>query len=197
MSGSTVSVIRDVRIRKADAKKQIAYGEVYAPNEVDSHGEMMFAEDIEKMAHRFLKLDLAKAIDMNHDNEPAAAYPVESYVMDIDNHPDYSKGAWVMGVKVEDPTVWKKIEDGEINGFSLQALVMKSKVQVEVEVLGEDYGYTEKADNHDHLFRVELDELGNVVGGHTSVDDGHSHKITKSSATEDSRDGHSHRFFLA
>jgi len=195
MSDESTSVTSVVKIKKADAMKQIVYGEVYAPNEIDSHGDMMVAEDIEKMAHRFLTVPLFQSIDMNHDGVAVKAHPVESYIVTDENNPDYSIGSWVMAVKIEDEAVWEKVLSGEINGFSLEAMVRKKSVFVEVEEIGDDYLYTEKHDDHDHAIYVELDEMGKVVKGYTSVDNGHFHTITKTSATDDA-EGHSHRFFL-
>ena len=40
--------------------KQIVYAEVYAPNVLDTHGDYMTAETIEKMAHDFLKAKKSK-----------------------------------------------------------------------------------------------------------------------------------------
>jgi hypothetical protein len=185
-----------VSIKKTDAMKQIVYGEVYAPNEIDSHEDMMTADEIENMAHKFMRLDLSKAIDENHDNVPVAAYPVESWVVKNENDPDYSEGAWVLGVKVEDRDLWDRIEKGEINGFSLEAMVNKETVQVEVSVMKDYFGYTEDTNDHEHAFYVELNEFGKIVRGETDVVNGHSHLITRSSATE-STDNHSHRFFLS
>jgi len=191
------SYLKTVSIKSLDLEKQIVSGEVYAPNEMDSHGEAMLAEDIELMAHAFIgKSDgVKKTIDVQHDNEVISAYPVESFIA-RKGDPDYSEGAWVLSVKIEDQEIWESVKSGELNGFSVEALVIKKNAIVTIETVIDNVGTTEESDGHTHLFFVELDENGRVVGGRTSETDGHSHEINKGTATEVS-DGHSHRYFIS
>lgn len=183
------------RILRSDDERQIVYGEVYAPNRLDTHGEMMLAEDIELMAHRFMRLDLSKTIDRRHDNVPVDAYPVESFIA-REGDPIFTPGAWVLGVKIEDPEVWAEIKSGKLNGFSFQSLVKVAEVEVEVEVVRDHVGKTEEAEGHDHYYFVQCDENGTVIAGRTSkAADGHWHEITRSSVTKQT-DGHSHRYFI-
>ena len=185
-------------VQKADAMQQIVYGEVYAPNRPDSQGHMMLAEDIRLMCHRFMKdVVLSKSIDEMHNNEPAKAYPVESFIACAD-HPDgYTEGAWVVGVKVEDAAVWEKVLKGDYNGFSVQMLITRAAVLAEVIVMPQVFGETEADSDHTHLFMVQINEDGRVTGGMTAPGgaDGHVHEIKRASATEDFA-GHSHRFFV-
>lgn len=183
------------KIIRSDDDRQIIYGEVYAPNRLDSHGEMMLAEDVELMAHRFMQLDITKAIDVQHNNVPIAAYPVESFIARAGD-PDYTEGAWVMGVKVEDKLVWADIKAGNLNGFSFQAMVKAMEVDVEVDVLRDHVGKTEQTDDHEHYYFVQLDENGRVIGGRTSkAEDGHWHEIESGSVTRKTN-RHNHRFFI-
>jgi hypothetical protein len=183
------------KIVRSDDDRQIIYGEVYAPNRLDTYGEMMVAEDIELMAHRFMRLDLTKSIDVKHDNKPIEAYPVESFIA-REGDPDYTAGAWVMGVKVEDAEVWSDIKAGNLNGFSFQAMVTPVQRTVEIEVVRDQVGKTEQNDDHEHYYFVQLDENGKVVKGRTSkAADGHWHEIKRGSVTEKT-DSHNHRFFV-
>lgn len=188
-----------VKVKRIDAHKRIVFGEVYAPNQLDSYGEFMVADDIETMAHRFMRLDLSAVIDTQHDETPNGSYPVESFVA-RDGDPDFTPGAWVLGVKVEGDEVWERVLKGELNGFSFQSLVKPIEVDVTIEVVRDHFGKVEKAeaaDDHDHLFFVQLNEAGRVIGGHTSVDKGHSHEIKHGTVTEIGSDGSApHRFFL-
>lgn len=188
-----------VRIQKKDADKQLVYGVVYAPGEIDSHGEAMMAEDIELMCHRFMKLVAKRGgevIDMEHDNVAIAAYPVESYI-ETEDGKDWPKGSWIMAVKVDDPTIWAKIKKGLINGFSFEAYVSKLATVVEVATDVDFFGKTSKNEDHDHVFYLEIDEEGRIIGGCTSYDMGHRHDITSGTATELAQVGtipaHAHR----
>ena len=191
---------RTVRIKKIDADRRIVFGEVYAPDTLDTYKEFMTAEDIETMAHRFMRLELGQTIDTNHDNEPNGSYPVESFIA-RKGDPDFTEGAWVLGVKVPDPVIWHKVKRGELNGFSFQALVQPVMVTVERFLVRDHVGQTEPPNDdpegHTHLFFVQLDENGRIVQGFTSVVEGHDHRIRRGTSTEPGgEDKHSHRFFL-
>ncbi len=172
------------KIRKTDEDKHLVYGEVYSPNCVDTHGEMMLKEDIELIAHRFLQhASLTKSIDTQHDNKSCEAYPVESFIARKDD-PDYAEGAWVLGVKIECDTLWDQVKKGELNGFSLEAWVTKVNAVVEMEIDPEVIGETEESDDHTHLFFAQMNDDGKVYAGRTTTVNNHSHEIIKASATE-------------
>lgn len=186
---------RVVTIKKVNSKKQIIYGEVYAPNVLDTYGEMMTAEDIEKMAHRFMGLDLMNTIDVQHDNKPRDAYPVESFIARAGDH-DYTEGAWVLGVKVADPALWAEIENGKLNGYSFEALVHKLPAVVEYDYEQMLFGHTEENKGHTHMFFVEMNDSGKIISGRTTTEMGHDHVIRGGTATlPGGPDGHTHRFF--
>lgn len=110
------------RFVKFDHEKHLVYAEVYLPDIEDAHGHCMSAEEIEKMAHGFMKNARTTSIDYNHDNNTDyGCYMVESFIA-RNSDPDYYPGAWVAAVKVENPELWQKIKDGEITGFSFEGL---------------------------------------------------------------------------
>lgn len=183
-----------VKIKRVDDDQRIVYGEVYAPFVLDTYGEFMLPNDIVKMAHDFLTLDLKSVIDTHHDNVPNGSYPVESFVA-RKNDPDYTDGAWVLGVKVPSDTVWKDIKDGKINGFSFEAMVHAVDMEIEFLVVRDHVGETYETDGHAHVFYVEVNEDGVIIGGYTDEVDGHSHKIVRGSVTMPAA-GHTHRLSL-
>lgn len=188
------TVVQLVAIKKVDDDKRVVYGEVYAPYVLDSHGEFMLPEDIELMAHRFMKLELGTSIDTQHDNVPNGSYPIESFIA-RDGDPDYTPGAWVLGVKVPDDNIWRMVKSGILNGFSFQGLVKAKEMEVEYTVVRDHVGMTEAHGDHAHVYFLELDEMGRVVRGHTDTVNGHSHEIVRASVTSAAA-GHTHRFFL-
>lgn len=182
-------------IKKKDGKLQIIWAEVYSPLRPDSDGEFMTEETIRKMAHNFLgTADLKKAVDVEHDNnEYDGVQIVESFTVQKGD-PTFIEGSWVVAVHIANKALWEKIESGELNGFSVEALVTKEERQVEVEVPPVVYGDTVEEDGHTHKFTVEFDENAKFVGGVTdAAPDGHFHRIIKGTATEKTN-GHSHRF---
>lgn len=194
----TKVVTRLVQITKTDAAKQIVYGEVYAPHVMDTDGEFMFPEDIESMAHDFLRLKLDDVIDTNHDKVSNGCFPVESFIA-REGDPDYTPGAWVLGVKCTDD-MWAKVQSGEINSFSFEAMTTPVECEVEIETFRDHFGETQKAgvEEHDHFFFCHVNESGRVTKGWTSkADDGHWHEIRGGSKTMTSGlDLHAHRYAL-
>jgi len=173
---------------------QVILGEVYAPNRPDAQGEYMTAVEIQKMAHAFLRSGKMGQIDVMHGNKLiTGASVVESFVADAADA-RFLPGSWVVGVHVPDPVLWGAIKKGEINGFSMEALVTRHDMEVEVEIPPVVTGLTSKSDDgHWHTFFVSYDERGQFKGGITDAVNGHFHSIVAGTHTQDAA-GHRHRF---
>ena len=111
-----------IPILKADKYKQIVYGVVLAPNEIDSQEDYMEPEEIEKAAHIYMESQL---VGSEHE-DGIEAIPVESYIapQDLDFNGQFGpqtvkKGSWVLCVKIRDPDEWEKVLNGEYTGFSV------------------------------------------------------------------------------
>lgn len=118
--------LRDVR--KSD-EKQMVFGVVYAPEQVDSQGEFALASDIEAAAYGFMKSKNVLSVDANHDFDPKAAYVAESWIIKgtdslFDKEPE---GTWCVGIKVEDAELWERVKKGELEGISMAGSAVKIK----------------------------------------------------------------------
>ncbi len=182
-------------IRKTDDELQIVYGEVYAPNVPDVHGEFMTPVEVRKMAHLFMTKQLLDQCDTNHDNKLNGSVVVESFIA-RDDDTIYLSEAWVIGMHVPDSVVWEQIKSGEINGFSMEAFVHMREKVIEIEVPDVLGGVTVEANGHSHNFTVRFDDEGNFLGGSTAMGAGHSHKISRGTVTEEAS-GHTHRYSIA
>ncbi|WYU49973.1 XkdF-like putative serine protease domain-containing protein [Bacillus sp. FSL K6-0047] len=114
-------------ITKEDDEQQLVYGVVYEPDVVDSHGDYMTAEEIEKAAHYFMKE--ARNIDTQHDFESGVGEVVESYVAPADftmGDTEIKKGSWVLVTKASDE-IWEQIKKGDITGYSMAGLAESIK----------------------------------------------------------------------
>lgn len=174
------------------------YGEVYAPDIVDTDGESMTAEDIRTMAHDFIAHGLVKALDTDHNHQLSGAEIVESFIARAGD-PDFAEGSWVLGVRMTDGELWDRIKSGELNGFSVDALVTKvtsDKALPEYSVAsGATYEPVAQdgVTPHVHAYYLQFDKTGRVKFGRTDTVDGHYHDIIGTVVTEEAN-GHTHRF---
>lgn len=192
--------IAEVRVHvRADLPEfeQVVFAEVLIPETPNVFGDYWTREQIKEAAYLFAKTGFG--VDVDHDNidRKVTIYPVE-YFIARDGDPVFIPGSWVVGMKVEDPQVWQAILDGDINGYSYEAMVEFLSAVLIVDDDGVRSGTTEPdpIDGHTHTFMVLVDPAtGRPVEGGTSVTDGHSHVIVKHSVTEESA-GHKHRYNL-
>lgn len=180
--------------KKLDEDKQIVFAEVYAPDVVDSQGDYMGRAEIEKMAWRFMAHGRVTKVDTNHDLNDNGSIVIESFIA-RPNDPDYIDGSWVVGVHIPDAGLWEKVKKGELNGFSMYGGSARREKTLEIEIPDDGIikGDTSESEDHAHEYNVRFDERGTFLGGHTDTVNGHTHRITKGTATEEEA-GHSHRF---
>ena len=173
--------------------EHLVYGEVYAPLRPDSDGDIMDADTIKKMAHDFLRTHKLDQIDVQHDNNlnPGASV-VESFIARKGDD-TFIEGSWVVGVHIPDADTWNKVKKGEINGFSIEALVTKTPQTLEVELPPVINGITTKSEDHEHQFFVTFDGNGAFMGGRTNIEKGHFHTIRAGTITDTAQD-HNHKF---
>lgn len=185
---------RYVTISKIDEDKQIAYGEVYIPMIPDSQGDFMTSEEIEKMAHRFMKDGFLRSVDTQHDLADNGSIVVESFIVRKDD-PDFPiAGSWVAAVWVPDD-LWPLVKSGELGGFSMYGKGERIPTMITIEVPDNGIlkGETATTEDHTHKYTLRFDAVGEFLGGETNVVNGHSHKINKGTVTEEEED-HRHRF---
>jgi len=182
-----------ILIKKLDQEEQVVFGEVYAPGFPDSQGDFMSAEEIKKMGYGFMRKGLTSNIDVNHSQDPSGSYVVESFIARKDD-PTFLPDSWVIGVKIPDPTTWGLVKSGELNGFSLDGIGVRTDAVFEVEMPDLLKGETDDVRGHTHTFTVKFDADGNFLGGYTDPGpNGHVHQISRGTVTEKA-DHHTHRF---
>jgi 8-oxo-dGTP pyrophosphatase MutT (NUDIX family) len=118
-------------ISKEGQMKQLVYGVVLAPNELDSQDDFMLPHHVEQAAHGYLKKSIrgkASVAKLQH-REPGffrdkpSIVPVESFIAPVDFTYDgietIKKGSWVICMHVEDPYLWQDFLDGKYQAFSI------------------------------------------------------------------------------
>ncbi len=179
-------------LKKTDDEWQVVWGEVYAPMVPDSQGDFMTADEIRKALYAYMRSNRLGQIDVNHDNRLYGCWAVEMFIA-RDDDSIFIPGSWVAGVHIPSPDLWAKVKSGELNGFSMEILAVRSEATLEMVIPDVLTGLTEITDGHDHSFQVTFDDDGNFAGGQTNTVAGHSHPIRRGTATEEVN-GHTHRF---
>ena len=129
-----------------DESKRVVYGPVLVPNIADSDGDIVTADKIELVAHKFL--EDYRLMEHMHTLR-SVARPVESYIAPVDLHFNgvkVPKGSWVVGAHVVDDEAWKSVQAGQLTGFSVVAIptmnnksVNKRLTLTEIEKSGMDW----------------------------------------------------------
>ena len=87
------------------------------------------AETIEKLAHSYLANDRIYSFSTDHKDVADDVYIIETWLKTSEN--DKSKdygidvpiGSWLIMAKVENDEIWNRIKEGELQGFSIEAIV--------------------------------------------------------------------------
>lgn len=128
--GFTVALI------KSDVEGNF-YGIVAEPDLPDSQGDILSKSEIEQACHQFmLDYALAKAEhspDVQHSGAPAGADLIENYIAPagatLAGGP-LTEGSWVQAWHVSDPLTKQEIDNGELDGLSLEGSGVRTPVAV-------------------------------------------------------------------
>lgn len=110
---------RYVPIAKMEAPLRTIWLEVYVPMERDTQGDWMTGTEIWKAMTYYM--ENAQRVDATHDFVERDVQVVECFQArkgDV----DFSAGAWVLGLKINDDEVWKSVEEGEYRMVSMAGL---------------------------------------------------------------------------
>jgi hypothetical protein len=131
--GSEMTEVAVIRLTKNDPELGVAYGIVYAPDEIDAQGDSASAEEIRKAAYEFIRWNSADAVDMHHDGRLRNdAFICESWIVKTGD-PFFSEtGAWAVGVRLESEELRNAVKSGEIGALSMygEASINKSSDEV-------------------------------------------------------------------
>lgn len=133
-----------IELAQVDEEKRLLLGAALIPNKriyrnIDGNEfEMFFTEEtIEKLAHNFMlsqnnnNSSLEHQINLN-GMSVVEAWTVENPLTDKSTNygKEYPKGTWVTMMKVNNDDVWNKVKNGEIKGFSIDALLGLQEIKL-------------------------------------------------------------------
>ncbi len=147
---------KTIQFLKKDEDKRIVYGIVYAPDEIDTDGDTMAADEIEKMAYNFMKGARTNNVDDQHDYIADDGFIAESWLLKSADpmFPDEKTGSWAVGIKVTNDETWEKVKSGEIKGLSLAGVSEYEEVKKDVDV------NTEKRETKDSFIKRIMKKVG-------------------------------------
>lgn len=191
------SVQMRLSIRDDDPEwERVVFAEMLIPETPNTHSDYWTREAIKDAAYTFMIQGFG--IDREHDNldRSDVVHVVESFIA-RDGDPDFIEGAWVVAMKIDSDELWQAVLDGEINGYSYEALNEFFPAEFTIEDDGIRQGRTEPdpENRHDHEFLVFLDEDNRVISGGTGPggEDKHTHTISTHTITDEAN-GHRHRY---
>ena len=119
----------------ADSEKQMVLGPAMIPNQKifrkDQDGSPYYVffspETIKMIASKYMKNKYTDNNDQMHDGEAVKdVYVVESWIKESNNDKstdygfgDLPVGTWFVSMKINNPDIWSKVKDNQLNGFSV------------------------------------------------------------------------------
>jgi hypothetical protein len=101
-------------------------------------------ETIEKCAHMYLKKNLQHSATMEHQFAITGCTLVESWIVEssVDKSTalgfDLPVGTWMVGMKVDDASIWEEVKSGAVKGFSIEGIFNEVSVNMSSESLLND-----------------------------------------------------------
>jgi len=118
-----------VQILRKNEARQLVTGVVLPCARVDLQADYVEREQLLDTAIRFM--EKSQEMNLMHEDPAPKVKIVESYLAPVDFELggfDIKEGYWVMTVHIIDPDLWKRVLDGEFNGFSIEGIAERVPV---------------------------------------------------------------------
>ena len=139
---------QQIEFAKVDDEKRLLLGAALIPNKkiyrnIDGNEfYITFSEQtIEKLAHEFFKKQSNNNSSLEHEIKLEGMSVVEGWIVEDPKNDksnaygkEYEKGTWVTMMKVDNDEVWDKVKNGEIKGFSIDAVLGLTKLNLKSEI---------------------------------------------------------------
>lgn len=139
----------------ADDKKHMITGVVAIPNKPiyrrtedgEEYDIVFSAEAIESMSKDFLKNYRQHNVTLQHNEDAEGIYLVEQWIktdmvydksISVGLSKELPIGSWIQTYYVDSNDVWKRIEEGELLGFSLECMLGLEEFEKQVEQINND-----------------------------------------------------------
>ena len=139
---------QQIELAQVNEEKRLLLGAALIPNKkiyrnVDGNEfYITFKEEtIEKLAHNFFKNQNNNNSSLEHEIKLEGMSVVEGWTVQDPNNDKsnafgktYEKGTWVTMMKVDNDEIWNKVKNGEIKGFSIDALLGLQEINLKTEI---------------------------------------------------------------
>jgi hypothetical protein len=108
--------------------------------EIGEHYVLFDRSTIKECVLRFHKNQYTKNVNLDHDpnKQTDGLFMFESYIVDSSqgvNAPAklnqvVRDGSWIASYKIEDPEVWAKVKNGDVNGFSIEGFFNRVPITI-------------------------------------------------------------------
>jgi len=141
-----------IELAEVSEDKRLLLGAALIPNKRiyrninDNEFEMFFKEEtIERLSHNFFKQQKNNNSSLEHELKLEGMSVVESWTVtdpkndkSVNFGKEYPKGTWVTMMKVDNDDVWTKVKNGEIKGFSIDALLGLQQINLNKQEMTEE-----------------------------------------------------------
>ncbi len=143
---------QQIELAEVDEEKRLLLGAALIPNKkiyrnIDGNEfYITFKEEtIEKLAHNFFKNQNNNNSSLEHEVKLEGMSVVEGWTVQDPNNDKsnafgktYEKGTWVTMMKVDNEEMWEKVKNGEIKGFSIDALLGLQEINLKSNIMNEE-----------------------------------------------------------
>ena len=132
------------KLQAINEERMMLYGAALIPNKhilrLDADGNeyyITFDEDtIQQCAHLYLKKNLQHSTTLDHNFALTGCTLVESWIIEssVDKSTalgfDLPSGTWMLGMKVDDASIWEDVKNGTVKGFSIEGIFNEVSVNM-------------------------------------------------------------------
>ena len=140
----------EIQLKVANEEKKIVCGPALIPNKnilrynaSEEPFYIYFSEDtVRHISEEFLKDGKTHAFNLQHQDDTEDLYITESWIVE---NPAFDKskalgmdlpaGTWMLSAKVANDSIWERVKNGELRGFSIDGLFTTERRDVDEELL--------------------------------------------------------------
>jgi hypothetical protein len=140
------------KLQAVNDERMMLYGAALIPDKLilrlDKEGNEYYItfdkSTIEQCAHLYLKKNLQHSTTLDHNFAVTGCTLVESWLIESKTDKatalgfDLPVGTWMVGMKVDDASIWEEVKNGAVKGFSIEGIFNEVSVNMSIDALLSD-----------------------------------------------------------